>query len=226
MDGTWIEDFCDRIANTTLPNVFNPYSDCCPVHDRANAPQIRQQNLARVLHHHQSVTTPSIWFGRDLGYRGGRRTGLALTDEATMISGYRCLGSTALAKATKGPAVVERTASVIWNLIARLEQIPVLWNAFPLHPHEPSDPMTNRTHTAREREVTSWTIAELRDRFPNAKLIAIGNDASKALDSLGYDHLTARHPSYGGQRDFVAQMETHHGLDCTTTSPAQQFSFS
>jgi len=24
----------------------------------------------------------TIWMGRDLGYRGGRRTGLALTDEA------------------------------------------------------------------------------------------------------------------------------------------------
>lgn len=221
MASSWIEVFCNRIAATTLPNVFNPYASCCPIHDLPDAPEIRRRNLSRILNYHASKPAPSIWFGRDLGYRGGRRTGLALTDEVMMIAGYKRLGQTPLEKATRGPVLVERTASVIWELIGRLDELPILWNAFPLHPHEPDRPMTNRTHTKLEREVTAWSIEELKTRFPDAKLIAIGNDASKALRDLGYIHETARHPSYGGQRDFVVKMESLHELSPVLSSPIQ-----
>lgn len=208
----WVNQFCQNIAAARLPNVFNPYSSCCQIHDRPDAAIIRLGNLSRILTHHANSVVQSIWFGRDLGYRGGRRTGLALTDEATMLSGYARIGQSPLVKATHGPIQSERTASVIWDFISRLSHLPVLWNAFPLHPHDSNNPLSNRTHTTKERQETAWTILELTNQFPSAVLIAIGNDASKALTDLGLDHQIARHPSYGGQRDFVAKMEIIHGL--------------
>ena len=46
----------------------------------------------------------------------------------------------------------ERTANVIWRMLMRIDEPIFLWNVFPLHPHEPDDPMSNRRHTAKERD--------------------------------------------------------------------------
>ena len=210
---TWEKAFVDRLAEVEITNVFNPYRHHCEVHDLEDAALIRRRNLETVLSIRHSKKVDSIWFGRDLGYRGGRRTGLALTDEVVMFS-VACTSSgySRIARATHGSPVAERTAAVIWSLINRLPRPPMLWNAFPFHPHEPDSPFTNRAHTARERHETVWSIEALVERFNNPKLIAIGNDASKALSDLGFKHELARHPSYGGQREFIETMERIHGL--------------
>lgn len=210
---SWEKTFVDRLAEVEISNVFNPYRHRCDVHDLEDAAQIRRRNLEAVLTARHAMKVDSIWFGRDLGYRGGRRTGLALTDEVAMFAvAAPSGGALKIAKATRGSPVAERTAAVIWSLISRLRRPPMLWNAFPFHPHEPEAPFTNRAHTARERLETAWAIGDLVDRFGSPKLIAIGNDASKALSDLGFKHETARHPSYGGQREFIETMERIHSL--------------
>jgi hypothetical protein len=81
---------------------------------------------------------------------------------------------------------------------------PFLWNAFPFHPYEPGDPMSNRCHTAREARQCDSVIAALVDWLQPRRLVALGNDAHRALQRLGYDSICVRHPSYGGQAEFVA----------------------
>lgn len=193
--------------------VFNPYSDRCGVHDLPDAPVIRRANLLASLERGRATGVEAIWFGRDLGYRGGRRTGLALTDELNMLDVRNHPGRrSAAAKATSGGVVAERTAAVIWSVIRRLREPPVLWNAFPLHPHVPGEPLSNRAHSAKERRETAWTIETLVASYGGPRLVAIGNDASKALRQLGFEHECVRHPSYGGQRDFIEGMERLHAL--------------
>jgi hypothetical protein len=217
---TWEKIFVKHLADTKIENVFNPYFDHCEVHDLNDAPSIRCRNLEAVLCIRQSIGVDSIWFGRDLGYRGGRRTGLALTDEVAMFSvGCQPGQELRIARATHGTPVAERTASVIWSVINRLRRPPMLWNAFPLHPHEPESPFTNRAHTTRERQETAWAIEALIEHFDKPRLIAIGNDASKALRDLGFEHETARHPSYGGQREFIETMERLHELEPRAAQP-------
>lgn len=207
---SWENDFVARLSQVQLGDVFNPYADRCQVHDLPNAPAIRSSNLATVIRERHAAHVDSIWFGRDLGYRGGRRTGLALTDEVRMLE--ESSDDHMFVKATKGSIVGERTAAVIWSVIGRMRCAPFLWNAFPFHPHQPDSQFTNRAHSVSERRATVWAIEDLITHFDNPRLIAIGKDASKALKELGFAHDSVRHPSYGGQREFIAQIEKLYGL--------------
>ena len=208
----WSARLVKRLASVTLPNVFNPYSDRCDACDLPDAPIIRSANLRTSLEVAQLRGAKTIWFGRDFGYRGGRRTGISLTDEVGLDRLQRLLPEAKVRQATVGPPIAERTATVIWSVIDRMSAPPILWNAFPLHPHLSADQFSNRAHTASERRVTAWSINLLLDEVQPSTLIAIGNDAAFALTELGLPFEAVRHPSYGGQRDFLAGMERILGL--------------
>ena len=215
------EHFVSELSRLRFPNVFNPYFDTCPVHDGRNAAAIRCRNLALVLGAAMNRGVDSIWVGRDLGYRGGRRTGLALTDEAHLSSHAAAFGCRALERATRGPPVAERTASVIWDRLTALGRPVFLWNVFPLHPHEAGAPMTNRCHTRGERQACRdsmmWLLTTLSPKF----IVAIGRDAQVALDDLGIAATGVRHPSYGGQAEFIAGIVELYGLPATRRNGAQ-----
>jgi hypothetical protein len=110
--------------------------------------------------------------------------------------------------------VAERTAAVIWSMLT-LVPLPVfLWNVFPFHPHETDDPFTNRPHKPHERAVGEELLSELIVMLRPRRLVAIGNDAAKTASRLaGKPHVVqVRHPSYGGQRDFINQVQELYGL--------------
>lgn len=206
-----IERFVTELARIRLDGVFNPYVDRCEISDRREAPAIRRANLAAYMRAAEGRVA-AIWFGRDLGYRGGRRTGLALTDEHHLEALSLRYGGVQVAQATKGPPVSERTAAVVWSVLRRLLNAPFLWNVFPLHPYEPDDPMSNRCHTPAERRVCAPVVRALVEWVRPGHLVAIGKDAHKALNELGYACHYVRHPSYGGQVEFVRGMEELYGF--------------
>ncbi len=206
-----IERFVTELAGIRLGGVFNPYVDRCAVSDRREAPAIRRANLVAYMRAAEGKVG-SIWFGRDLGYRGGRRTGLALTDEHHLEALSLRYGGVQVAQATKGPPVRERTAAVVWSVLRRLLEAPFLWNVFPLHPYEPDDPMSNRCHTIGERRVCAPAVGALVEWLKPERLVAIGKDAYKALNELGYACHYVRHPSYGGQVEFIRGIEELYGL--------------
>ena len=125
--------FVDALAAVRLQDVFNPYSDRCALHDRADAPQRRRANLFAVVEVAFEEGVDSVWIARDLGYRGGRRTGLPLTDEIHLQTFSQIYGGLALSRATKGPPVAERTAAIIWKVLSEINKPVFLWNIFPLH---------------------------------------------------------------------------------------------
>lgn len=214
------QTFVDSLATLHFENVFNPYSDRCPDHDLPDAPAIRRRNLASMLNGAQSVGTDSIWFGRDLGYRGGRRTGLALTDEPHLAQLGKAFGGVVIDRATVTPPVAERTAREIWRMIQQLSVPPFLWNAFPFHPHEPGEPMTNRCHSVREARLVEDVLASILSWLQPQRVIALGNDAHRALGRMGRDAIYVRHPSYGGQTAFIAGIRKTYNL-CVPSGPGQ-----
>ena len=212
--------FTTALAELRFPSVFNPYSECCPVHDLSDAAAVRRRNLERYLAAAMDAHADTIWIARDLGYRGGRRTGVPLTDEVHLGSACELLGGVSLARATRGPIVAERTAAIVWRVLLQIQKPVVLWNVFPLHPHEPSDPFSNRCHTRAEREAAHPLLCNLIEMIRPKRLVAIGRDAGLALTDIGLPVEVVRHPSYGGQSEFVAGLQNLYGLKRTAEQGA------
>ncbi len=207
-----VDRFVEALSAITLEHVFNPYSDRCALHDRSDAPGRRQKNLALSLNMAIDLKVRTIWIARDLGYRGGRRTGLALTDEVHLESYSTLFSGLPVVKATKGPAVAERTAAVIWSMLLRVGEPVFLWNVFPLHPHQPDEPMSNRCHTKRERDACDRFLHEVLALLQPDTVVSIGGDAHRTVEELGVESIQVRHPSYGGQNTFIAQIEDVYAL--------------
>ena len=97
-------------------------------------------------------------------------------------------------------------------MVRQLPEPPFLWNVFPFHPHEPGDPLSNRCHTAREARLCEDILVTLLDWFKPRRVVALGKDAQRALDRLGWANTYVRHPSYGGQARFIAGIRALYAL--------------
>ncbi|EPO7864793.1 uracil-DNA glycosylase [Pseudomonas aeruginosa] len=163
----------------------------------------------------------AIWIGRDLGYRGGRRTGLALTDDVHINEHARRWNlDLTPERPTIGNAVAERTAAVIWGMLEHIDARIFLWNVFPLHPHESGDQFTNRQHNARERRAGEELLQQLIVLLRPSRIVAIGNDAAAAAHRItdSIPVIGVRHPSYGGQTLFQKQISELYGPRMSTGS--------
>ncbi|HKI60667.1 MAG TPA: uracil-DNA glycosylase [Mariprofundaceae bacterium] len=199
--------FVSKLKSYKGSNVFNPYTDTCEFFDKYNAAEIRTKNLIATIDSFLSSGVDSLWIGRDLGHRGGRRTGLALTDEAHLVTAGK-KWDVELLQATKGNVFSERTAANIWDFINRIDQNIFMWNVFPFHPYEKGNQLTNRSHTAKERDEGAEILEALVSLLSPERIVAIGNDAFKCASKIFPSKvvLKVRHPSYGGEKDFSRQL--------------------
>ena len=206
--------FVREVAGLSFAHCFNPYADRCPVHDRPDAPAVRSATLSQMVARAQMTGLDALWIGRDLGYRGGRRTGLALTDDVNVARHAR-RWNIAVERPTVGRPVEERTAAVIWSMLDRIDAPVFLWNVFPLHPHEQDNPFSNRPHNAAERRAGEAVLKALITLLRPRRIVAIGNDAAaaarKVAGALPFTQI--RHPSYGGQQDFIRQLTALYALE-------------
>lgn len=205
--------FVQGLATIRLPDVFNPYCNVCDVHDKTDAPLIRRRNLRTLLAAAQQLEIDTIWMGRDLGYRGGRRTGLALTDERHLPAMSKVYPGSQSVRTTRGPEVAERTAAEIWAVLALLDKPPLLWNVFPFHPHDPGEPFTNRRFTSRELAEVDDLNATLIKWLRIRRIVSIGQDAAAYAAKFGVEVACVRHPSYGGVTEFREGIGRLHGID-------------
>ncbi len=199
--------FVSQLQSVKLENVFNPYFDHCNSCDGLDASDIRSRSLLALLRTAQEIDIDMLWIGRDLGYRGGRRTGLAFTDDVH-LSDHSKRWRLTFERPTIGKMVKEMSAMFVWRVLNQLDAKIVLWNLFPLHPHNRNNPFSNRKHNKRECCIGEEFLVELVALLRPEMLIPIGNDAAAATERI-FDKSKihpVRHPSYGGFAQFQNQM--------------------
>ncbi len=199
------EDFVGGLAELRFADTFNPYADVCPVYDLPDAPALRRGALAAVIDRALELGTDSLWVGFCPGHQGARRTGLAFTDDYVLQAHGERWGIE-LPRPTTGKMIPEPTTQAVWKELHRIKETVFLWNVFPLHPHRPDEPFSNREPNAREYAAGREALKELIDALNPMRLIAVGNAAAKEVKGAGggREFVKVRHPGHGGQREFAA----------------------
>ena len=175
--------FVRELRGLSFEDAFNPYSNRCTVYDKEDAPERRSRILLSLLKATLDQDVDAVWVGRDLGHRGGRRTGLSFTDDVHFRMHLKRWGLS-FKRPTKPPVVAEQTAGIVWHILSQIETSVFLWNVFPLHPHKPDNPFSNRRHNSVERNAGEELLSELIRLIEPRRLIAIGNDASDTAHRL------------------------------------------
>lgn len=218
-----INAFLNDLTAYEADRVFNPWTMNCEAVDVEDSFGVRRENLRAVLCACADADEVDVWIGRDLGWRGGRRTGVALVDESSLDDYALSIEVTKLKKATTGPAMRERTATEIHLARARVSRKLFFWNVFPFHPHESGKPQSNRMHTRRERDVGLGFLTAVLALLPVSRVVTIGKDATHAFQATGLSCCSVRHPSYGGQREFHRQIDAHYEISTAQTPQGDLF---
>ena len=216
------QEFLDRLYKIRLPDCFNPYRDRCPVYDTPSATQIRADCLLRILQEATKQEIHSLWVGRDYSHRGGRRTGLAFTDDFHFDIHTERFGFTTERPCT-GNYMKEQSATVVWTILNKIDEPFFLWNVFPYHPHPIYAPYSNRLHTNYDAKSAIGFLVELIKMIKPKKFFGIGVDAYNALSKIRHYHdidnliqindiHLLRHPSHGGTKKFKDQTSKHYNL--------------
>lgn len=141
-----------------------------------------------------------VLIGEAAGWRGARQSGVAFTSAPTIGL----------------PGTAEASATIVRNALREQQLLngTLLWNAFPLHPHQANHVRSNRAPTRAElRSAYHLLAAATRHRH----VVCVGQTAANAVASLNVevtpadiatksDHVVAvRHPSFGGATQFTRQ---------------------
>jgi hypothetical protein len=210
-----IHAFVERLSLVpSVPGRTNFFDHTIP----ANAQ--RRHNLELYLQEMQGRHPKVLLLGEAPGFRGMRITGVPFTNR-TMFEGpansFGLFGpgmGYALPAEAAGVAS-EPTATVMWEVLAELDFLPLLWSACPWHTHVPGRPQSNRTPTVAEAGLGTPFWQALTKLFGIDTVVAVGNVAHRSLLGSGVDAAKVRHPSHGGRSGFRRGLEEllHAGLD-------------
>jgi uracil-DNA glycosylase len=200
-------ELANALAGTlpaSMPGLFNPYTERCPFDGPHNGPEQRIERLAQ----HLSRDPALLLVGEAPGYAGCRYTGVAFTSERLLMAGAIPRIATVRHRlSTRDLPFSEPSATVVWSALHQLgiAETTILWNAVQLHPFKEGDPWTNRTPRTDEIALGRDALLILRQSFPAARIVAVGDKAARALKALRIQIDAAiRHPAHGGATDFRA----------------------
>jgi uracil-DNA glycosylase len=192
----FINKLRDRRSTRT---VYNPYQCGDPRH-----------NLRLYLEYLLDSNRAVIAVGEAPGYLGCRHTGIPFTCGATLENKGHHLLAAISPRVRMKRIVREDSASHVWAVLRRYRRLPILWNAFPFHPHRVASRKSNRTPNSMELREGAEYLNEMISLFEPKLLVAIGR---KAEETLGRNfprlrRLHVPHPARGGHRAFAAEMTT------------------
>ena len=196
----------DLARTPAPPDSANPYADDEP------GGRVRQANLLLYLRHVAMRNPPALLVAEAPGYRGTRLTGVPFSSRTLLLDGVPEVGMFGAANGYAMPpdaenaARREATATIVWETLVDLQVVPIVWNSFPFHPHQPGQPQSNRPPRRGEVELGRGFLMRMLELFPVQVVVAVGNTAADTLTWLEIPHEKVRHPSQGGKRDFITGM--------------------
>ena len=207
-----IDGFVEQLAMVArLPNVANPYAYQGATVAREEANAIRRENLRLYLNWMAAARPSLLLVGEAPGYRGCATTGVPFTNNHLLLNELSPL--TRMTTGGDGFRVTEETsppreatAAIMWQTLRSLDMLPLLWNAFPFHTHQPQRPLSNRRPSRRELDIGAIYLQDLQDIFQPERVIAVGNCAAESLAQLGIAYDKVRHPAHGGKQAFIRQL--------------------
>jgi hypothetical protein len=141
------------------------------------------------------------------GYRGCRWSGIPVTSERIMLRGipqWNLFGTGYCQTSDIPCGIAEMTATILWEaLLDHADEPPLIWNTVPLHPHQPGQPMTNRTPTLSEQRTGAALVGPMLETFRIRRILAVGRTAQRMLAEWGCEFTPLRHPSQGGKAEFI-----------------------
>lgn len=198
-----IHSFLNRLATARLPaNCHNPYQ-----YGTSHSAG-RRQNLQQYLQFVAAQSPSHMLVGEAPGYRGARLTGIPFVSPAllldTAVAPNLFSKEVGFQTIDEWPQIQrEATATMMWQIIANMRPLPLLWNAFPFHPHQPGIPQSNRAPTKAELCLGFPFLQQLHAFFGRPQLVAVGNKAADSLTAEGLEFTKVRHPSHGGKKSFA-----------------------
>ncbi|TPV48159.1 hypothetical protein FJ661_19025 [Pseudarthrobacter phenanthrenivorans] len=197
-----VSGFVERLAAVpTVPGRNNFLDHTVP--DNA----LRRHNLELYLHEMLDRAPKVLLLGEAPGFRGMRITGVPFTNRTMFQGPANSFGLFDHGKGYSLPAdaagvAAEPTATVMWDVLAELQFLPLLWSACPWHTHIPGKPQSNRTPTAADARLGSPFWQSLAELFHIDTVVAVGNVAHRSLVHSGLDVPKVRHPAHGGRSGF------------------------
>ena len=195
-----IAEFVQGLATAVPPpNCANPYA-----YERPFASQ-RRHNLQTYLSWMAQQQPKYLLVGEAPGYRGCRLTGIPFTSPHHLhtLATHLPTEYTKFHHPAEWPDIQrEASATIVWRSIGGWEPLPLLWNIFPFHPHQPDQPQSNRTPKASEIVLGRPFLHQLCQLFPQTAVVAVGQKAATALTKWEVTHTAVRHPSHGGAKQF------------------------
>lgn len=200
-------DLLDRFveALTAVPpglNSFNPW------YAPSDPGGIRAYNLSLYLQELQRRATKVLLLGEAPGYQGCRLTGIPFTSEHLLLTGVPSLAMLGEERGYRrstpeGRPSKEPSGTIVWQTLATYGFLPLLWPAFPFHPHKPGNVRSNRPPTAAEVRFGRPFWEQIVELMGIERIVAIGNVAHASLAAAGIEAIKIRHPSQGGKPQFV-----------------------
>ncbi|ADX74441.1 hypothetical protein Asphe3_33360 [Pseudarthrobacter phenanthrenivorans Sphe3] len=197
-----VSGFVERLAAVpTVPGRNNFLDHTVP--DNA----LRRRNLELYLQEMLDRAPKVLLLGEAPGFRGMRITGVPFTNRTMFQGPANGFGLFGPGKGYSLPAdaagvAAEPTATVMWDVLAELQFLPLLWSACPWHTHIPGKPQSNRTPTAADARLGTSFWQSLAELFHIDTVVAVGNVAHRSLMHSGLDVPKVRHPAHGGRSGF------------------------
>ncbi|MEW1948736.1 uracil-DNA glycosylase [Pseudarthrobacter sp902506025] len=173
---------------------------------------LRRHNLELYLQEMLERRPKVLLVGEAPGFRGMRITGVPFTNRVILGGAANSFGLFGPGKGYVLPSeaagvAAEPTATVLWQVLEEVGFLPLLWSAFPWHPHQPGNPLSNRTPRPSETKLGTPFWQELAELFGISTIVAVGNVAQHSLQRSGLDVPKVRHPAHGGRSGFKQGLE-------------------